>query len=306
MAKTIQNNPVYLSKTLFLKGLQCHKALYLSKFHSEFRDELSESQEAIFQSGIGVGILAQGLFPGGREIPYEGLSKESQLQLTEGIIAEGIRTLYEATFRYNDILVKADIINKGRKGWDLYEVKGSAGLKDIYLEDIALQYYVLKKSGLPVNNAFIVYVNNQYVRKGELDLAQLFTKEKVTSQVLRKQASLPKEINKLKKMLRGDMPAIDIGEHCSDPYPCDFQGYCWDQLPEYSVLDLSGRAAVRWDLYRQGYQSVENVPLELLTEKHKMEVETFIKQKEFFNKKKDQRLPGYPLVPHLFSRFRNH
>ena len=81
------------------------------------------------------------------------------------------------------------------------------------------------------------------------------------------------------------MPAIDIGEHCADPYPCDFQGYCWDHVPEYSVLDLSGRTAVRWDLYRQGYQSVEDVPLELLTEKHKMEVEAFIKQKEIFNRK---------------------
>jgi len=286
MAKTKKNGPVYLSKTLFLKGLQCHKALYLSKFHSELRDELSESQEAIFQSGTQLGILAQGLFPGGREIPYEGLSKESQLKLTDEKIAEGIRTLYEATFRYSDIFVKADIINKGRKGWDLYEVKSSASLKDLYLDDVALQYYVLQKSGLPINNAFVVYVNNQYVKDGELDLGQLFTKEKVTSQVLEKQGSIQKEIKKIKKMLAGDMPAIDIGEHCGDPYPCNFQGYCWDHVPEYSVLDLSGRTAVRWDLYRQGYQSVENVPLELLTEKHKMEVETFIKQKEFFNKKK--------------------
>jgi hypothetical protein len=76
MAKTKKKDPVYLSKTLFLKGLQCHKALYLSKFHSE-------SQEAIFQSSIGVGILAQGLFPGGQEIPYDGLSKESQLPYKE-------------------------------------------------------------------------------------------------------------------------------------------------------------------------------------------------------------------------------
>lgn len=195
MAKTKKNVPAYLSKTLFLKGLQCHKALYLSKFHPELRDELSESQEAIFQGGIGLGILAQGLFPGGHVIPYEGLSKEAHLKLTGGKIAEGIKTLYEATFRYNDILVKADIINKGRKGWDLYEVKGSTSLKDIYLDDVAIQYYVLKKSGLPINNVFIVYVNNQYVRDGELDLDQLFTREKVTSQVLQKQASLSKEIN---------------------------------------------------------------------------------------------------------------
>ena len=54
----------------------------------------------------------------------------------------------------------------------------------------------------------------------------------MTSQVLEKQASVPKEIKKLKNMLGGDMPSIDIGEPCGDPYPCDFQGYCWDHLPE--------------------------------------------------------------------------
>jgi hypothetical protein len=80
MDKTKKNGPVYLSMTLFLKGLQCHKALFLSKFHPELRDELSESQGAISQSGTQLGILDQGLFPGGQEIPYEGLSKESQLR----------------------------------------------------------------------------------------------------------------------------------------------------------------------------------------------------------------------------------
>jgi hypothetical protein len=81
------------------------------------------------------------------------------------------------------------------------------------------------------------------------------------------------------------MPSINIGEHCGDPYPCDFQGQCWDQVPEYSVLDLSGRAARRWELYRQGYLSVEDVPPDLLSEKNKMEIEAFLNQKKIFNKK---------------------
>lgn len=81
------------------------------------------------------------------------------------------------------------------------------------------------------------------------------------------------------------MPAIDIGEHCGDPYPCDFQGHCWGHVPEYSVLDLSGRTAVLWDLYRQGYLSVADVPLDLLSEKHKMEVKSFLNQKVILNRK---------------------
>jgi len=63
----------YLSKTLYIHGLQCHKYLWLEKNRPELKDPISESQEAVFQSGTDVGMLAHDLFPGGIEIPYEGL-----------------------------------------------------------------------------------------------------------------------------------------------------------------------------------------------------------------------------------------
>jgi len=70
----------YLSKTLFIKGLQCHKALYLHKNHPELKDEVSDAKEALFSSGRDVGTFAQKLFPGGIEIPYEGLSLSDQIK----------------------------------------------------------------------------------------------------------------------------------------------------------------------------------------------------------------------------------
>lgn len=63
-----------LSKSLFIRGLQYRKSLYLHKRRPDLKDELSEDQQARFDSGHEVGRLAQELFPGGREIPYERLS----------------------------------------------------------------------------------------------------------------------------------------------------------------------------------------------------------------------------------------
>jgi hypothetical protein len=48
----------YLSKSLFVRGLQCHKSLYLYKYHPELKDELSPEQEALFSTGTDVGLLA--------------------------------------------------------------------------------------------------------------------------------------------------------------------------------------------------------------------------------------------------------
>ncbi len=37
-----------LSKSTYMRGLKCHKALYLNKHHNQLRDELSVQQQALF------------------------------------------------------------------------------------------------------------------------------------------------------------------------------------------------------------------------------------------------------------------
>ena len=61
----------FLSKSRFVQGLQCRKALYLQVYHPELADPVPPSREALFESGSRVGELAHGLFPGGVFIPYE-------------------------------------------------------------------------------------------------------------------------------------------------------------------------------------------------------------------------------------------
>jgi hypothetical protein len=171
---------LHLSKSLFTRGLQCHKSLYLHKHHPELRDELLAEQEAIFQRGSDVGALARELFPDGVEVPYEGLSVAEQLAMTAREISGGRKTLYEAAFSAEDIFVKADVLRKGPDGWELYEVKSTAGVKPQHLPDVAVQYYVLTSAGLPVSKACLVHLNNQYVRQGDLQIGKLFSIEELT------------------------------------------------------------------------------------------------------------------------------
>jgi len=118
----------YLSKSLFVRGLQCHKSLYLKKYHPELAEAPSEDRQAIMESGQNVGILARELFPSGVEIPYEGLSYDDQLQKTATAIKAG-RTVYEGAFSHDNIFIKADILHKGQTGWEVHEVKASTDVK---------------------------------------------------------------------------------------------------------------------------------------------------------------------------------
>ena len=65
----------YLSKSTFITGLQCPKALYLKKYKPELADEITLSKQNIFDVGSQVGILAQKLFPGGVDASPEHYSK---------------------------------------------------------------------------------------------------------------------------------------------------------------------------------------------------------------------------------------
>ncbi len=261
-----------LSKSLFIRGLQCRKSLYLHKRRPDLKDELSEDQQARFDSGHEVGRLAQELFPGGKEIPYEGLSYQGQLAMTQEEIQRGAGTVYEAAFSYDGVFVKVDILQKGEGGWEIHEVKSSTAVKEVHVADVAVQYHVVTGSGLPVCKASLVYINNQYVRRGEIDVRTLFAREELTEIVRQRQTAVAGEIARQKEMLRGGEPAIEIGSWCDNPYPCDFRGHCWGHIPADSVFDLRGRGVDRFWLYRKGFLSMYDVPEELLKEEQRAQV----------------------------------
>ena len=283
---TIMNKKIstYLSKSLFIRGLQCHKSLYLHKYNPDLKDKISEVQKALFQSGTNVGIYAQKLFPGGVEIPFDDVSLSKQIKRTMIEIENGTKVIYEAAFNYDNIFVKVDILRKSRGKWEIYEVKGSTGVKDVYYDDVAIQYHVLNGSGLPVSKAFLVYINNQYVRKGEVEVDKLFTIQDLSNDVIEKQTSIKDEIDKMREMLKSEEPNIDIGEHCSDPYDCDFCGYCWKHIPEFSIFNLKGAGANKFDLYRQGIIRLEDIPIDILPQNQRIQLEGTLDKKNITNK----------------------
>jgi hypothetical protein len=277
--KTEESN-AYLSKSLFIRGLQCHKSLYLQKNQPDLKDEISAGTEARFRMGHEVGRLAQALFPGGVEIPYEGLSHGEQISRTASAVDEKQPLIYEATFSHDGIFVKADILRRVRGGWELFEVKSAADMKEVYYSDVAIQYYVLTGAGLNVRKAFVVYINSKYVRQGEIDVRSLFCIEDITEEVVERQDGIPEELQKMRRMLAGDVPGIDIGRHCKDPYDCDFMGSCWAHIPKPSVFNLRERGVDVFELYSRGIVRLADIPLDELNSKQRMQVEAYLTRKD--------------------------
>lgn len=279
-----------LSKSSFLKGLQCEKQLYLYKHHYNWKDEISEGQQAIFERGHDVGKLAQNLFPQGVNASLgDPLKSLQQVKLTKELIVKGEKVIYEAAFLYNEVLVIADILVKEKNNkWKIYEVKSSTEVKDEHIPDASVQYYVILNSGLNVIDTLIIYINNEYVRKGELELTELFNIDSVKEVVLQQQGSVEENIERFKEVLKQkNIPDIDIGHYCSSPYDCSFLGYCWKHIPEYSIFNIGNlRNDKKFDLYNNGIIKIEDIPDDYpLNNGQRLQVESHLKQKAFIDDK---------------------
>ncbi len=253
-----------LSKSTFIRGLQCEKSLYLYKHHYKLKDPTPSSLQAVFDQGTNIGLLAQKLFINGVDASPENHFKMIEsVEKTLEFINKGETIIYEAAFLFDDVLAALDILVKDKDGWKAYEVKSSAKVSATYVKDAAIQYYTITNSGIDLKDISIVHINNQYTKDGELDIHQLFTIESVYNQVLEFLPQIPNEVRRLKDVIESsEIPQIDIGLHCTDPYDCDFKGTCWKHVPDYSVFDIANlRNKKKFDLYNQGLMSLDQIDL---------------------------------------------
>jgi len=252
-----------LSKSLYIRGLQCEKSLWLKKKMPEVLQAPDDGAQAVFDTGTSVGELACELFSGGERIEYTG-DFGSQMAKTKELMEHGTKVVYEATFCFDGILVMVDILCVGDDGLVINEVKSSTSVKEVYIDDAAIQYYVISSLGYKVSAVNIIHIDNSYVRGEKLELEKFFHAEDVTEQVKQKQADIPQNLSKFDEILSKDTePEVDIGPQCSDPYTCDAWGYCWREqrgMPEYSIFDISGlRNKKKFELYKSGVVKFEDI-----------------------------------------------
>ena len=127
--------PFTLSKTRYCNAVQCPKMLWLKQYKPEVFDD-SVMDEAVLQTGNEVGDLAMGLFGDFVEVPYGDLNE--MIQTTEKLIHQKTPVICEASFSCEGLFCSVDILkNLGRKQVELYEVKSSTALHNIYIDDVS-------------------------------------------------------------------------------------------------------------------------------------------------------------------------
>lgn len=227
-----------LSKSTYIKSLQCLKALYLYKYHYKLRDPLPPELQIRFSKGHNIGRLAQQLFPGGFDVsPDQPYNYYKSVALTQELILKGYDTIYEASFQFEKVLAVADILVKKAGKWFAYEVKSSLSISETYLKDAALQYFVIVNSGLQIEDFSIIYLNQKLDDALINEPSKIFSEQSVLDYCMSQNDGVKNNILTAKNAIEKKIiPAIEIGDHCIKPYRCDFYNFCHRTEPEAGKL----------------------------------------------------------------------
>jgi hypothetical protein len=258
-----------LSKSKFLSGLQCHKRLYLEITKPELAEPPDLSTQAILAMGTEIGILAHRRFPGGVLVPPALRPRDAAIAFTAKLLQDpDVPAIFEGAFEYEGVTVRVDIlervwdVDRQHAAWRLVEVKSSTKVKDIHLDDLAVQRHVLVGAGLEISETGLMHIDTRYVYDGgEIDLKTLFALEDVSAVVIERQQKVPDRLGAMKAMLQqAEPPDIEPDDRCHSPYECPFWAHCTKDKPARWIYHLPGPKNLVQQLVQEGITLIDDIP----------------------------------------------
>ena len=277
----------YISKSKFLWGLQCQKLLWYAYNNKALIPAPDAATQAIFEQGHDVGGLAKQMFPDGIEVGKGILDLKETIRLTKEAIKRR-KPMFESAFSTNGGYCRTDILRPApQNAWDLIEVKSTTSLKDVHLDDLAFQTWVLTGAGLKIRKCYLMHINSDFVRQGTIDPKKFFTLEDVTNQVAKPSQLVADQLDDMFKVIHQNKhPDIKIGPQCNDPYSCPMIGHCWKFLPSHNVFDLYRGGKKGFELLEQDVTALRDIPDDFkLTDNQEIQKQAANSGKPYINKK---------------------
>ena len=247
------------SKSKYVKTTKCPKMLWLESNKPELCEISADAQDRI-DVGHAVGELAQKRFDGYVVVPFDKDNLGGMAQRTKELLQQGTEYIAEASFAVDNLFCSVDILHfLGGRVVELYEVKSTSSAKDSQYDDVALQCYVLTRCGYEVRRAFLMYLNNEYKRHGDLNLSELFTVEDVTERAKAAHDTVAANVKRFSiYMEQKEEPTDDLDPRCiqNDDF-CEFWDYCSRHLPKPNVFDIGKKSSFKY--YKQGLVSLSDL-----------------------------------------------
>ncbi len=230
-----------LSKSRYIRGLQCPKALYLDTFRAELARYSSETR-AKFAAGNDFELqVKEALAMRYKEAAHvadlrkvAGGNRTRYPEATAKLLQEheGSILLYEAGFRHRGVLVLVDALLRDEEGHlHLFEIKNNSIAKEVFRQDLFLQYYVVAHAAMYRIDTFSLALRRPEEAEAEGEtIAEerpfSFVTLDLAAEAEQNMPVVEERIDRFMALLQGDEPTQNMGEHCAAPYECPYLHYC--------------------------------------------------------------------------------
>lgn len=264
------------SKSKLLALRQCPKKLWL-EVHRPDLLEYSTETDARLQIGRQVGEIARRIYDrdgNGVLIDVQAAGFERAFERTSELL-HTYQPIFEAGFSAGGALTFIDILMPEQKGnelaWHMIEVKSSTSVKDYHYDDLAVQAFTVKASGIPLASIALAHIDSSWVYPGNNDYRGLLKENDLTAETLSRTDEVNEWIIQAQNIVdQPTEPAIATGSQCFSPFECSFYDYCSrnEPKPEYPVAWLPRFSSAKAEkLAAQGIDDLRNVPDEWLNGK---------------------------------------
>ena len=206
--------------------------------------------------------------------PPSAEDKADAAERARALLAEApSKAVAEVPMYYGGLYARADALVPESAGYALRETKASTfplkkdkvtpdSPEDHQLDDLAIQVWVMRESGLRMTRAELNLLNSRWRYPGSGDYSGLFRQMDVTAEVQRRAAMVPRWQRDAEETLAGDMPVVVTGRQCRDPYPCPFTAFCQPldppgpKHPIDLLPDSAGKGLAKKLRETKGYTSI--------------------------------------------------
>jgi len=231
-----------ITKSDFLLYCEAPRHLWAKK-HGRIESQMSDFDQHLAEEGNRVEALAQ------EYLSTIWIPKHPGNELT-----------WQQTYTHEHFEARLDaLVYKGHTNtYDLYEIKSSTGVDKDIIYDVTFQAAILERH-IHVDHYYVLHLNKEFIRSGDLDPSTLFVAEDITEKV----AALKPEV----VLLRGEALRVaqlldpEESEHCLAPKDCPCPEICHPDLPEFSIYDIPRLSRIKkLQLLENGILAAQDIP----------------------------------------------